>query len=117
MLKLLNDSGLTAATINRSLATLKVMLQEAVVYQYIPKNPAESIGVLKEDPKQKDILSPEEVRALFDERAIEKKRKGRSNTGERGLCGPLRRVQRPEVFIRVGGGLMCLRADYPFLHR
>ena len=72
MLKLLNDSGLTAATINRSLATLKVMLQEAVVYQYIPKNPAESIGVLKEDPKQKDILSPEEVRALFDERAIEK---------------------------------------------
>jgi len=71
MLKLLNDSGLTPATINRSLATLKVMLQEAVAYQYIPRNPAENIGILKETTKQKDILTLSEVRALFNPRELE----------------------------------------------
>lgn len=71
MLKLLNDSGLTPATINRSLATLKVMLQEAVAYQYIPRNPGENIGILKETTKQKDILTLSEVRALFDPGQLE----------------------------------------------
>jgi integrase len=72
MLELLNDSGLSGATINRSLATLKVMLGQAVLYQYIPRSPAEKIGILKENTKQKDILTLSEVKTLFDEQRLER---------------------------------------------
>ena len=64
------------ATINRSLATLKVMMKEAIREGYIQSNPCEGIGIFKEEPKAKTILSLQEARKLFTDLAIETAWKG-----------------------------------------
>ena len=60
-------SGLSPATVNRVLATLKVMMKEAERLGYVREDPAKNIGILKENPKEKTILTLDEIRQLFDE--------------------------------------------------
>ncbi len=64
------SSPLSPATINRILATLKVMLKEAKRLGYIRENPAGPIGIMKENPQRKSFLSLNEVRELFREDQI-----------------------------------------------
>ena len=62
--------SMNPATINRSLATLKVMMKEAVRDGYLQSNPCEGIGVFKEEPKTKTILSLQEAKELLTESAM-----------------------------------------------
>ncbi|MEX2443154.1 MAG: tyrosine-type recombinase/integrase [Alkalispirochaeta sp.] len=62
---------LRPATINRALATLKVMLKEAVKLGYLQTNPAADIGVLKEDAKAKGTLTQKEAAKLLNESKID----------------------------------------------
>jgi len=68
--KLYEDGTLNPATINRTLATLKIMFKQAVREEYIQSNPCADIGVLHETPKPKAILSPVEARRLFTDSAL-----------------------------------------------
>jgi len=56
---------LNPATVNRVLATMKVMCKEAVRLGYMKTNPSVDVGIFKETPKAKSILTMEEVRKLF----------------------------------------------------
>lgn len=58
---------ITPTTVNRCFTCLKIMLNEAVRLGYLYRNPAEKIGKLREVPKEKSILTPDEVRQLFQE--------------------------------------------------
>jgi hypothetical protein len=60
----------SSITVNNILMCLKLMLGEAVRLGIIPKNPAVSVEKLRETPKEKRIMSIEELRALFDEDTI-----------------------------------------------
>jgi len=71
MFNLYENQNVNPATINRSLATLKIMLKQAVLMEYIQSNPAQDIGIFKEEPKSKTVLNLKEVDKLFDERRIE----------------------------------------------
>ncbi|MDA3951627.1 MAG: site-specific integrase [Spirochaeta sp.] len=62
---------LSAATINRALATLKVMLKEAVKFGYLQTNPAAEVGILKEDAKPKGTLTQKEATKLLNEKTID----------------------------------------------
>lgn len=62
---------LAAATVNRALATLKVMLREAVRYGYLQSNPAADVGVLKEGPKARGTLTQKEAAELLDSHTID----------------------------------------------
>ncbi len=66
------NSGLNPATLNRILATFKVMMKEAVRFRYIQDDPTKDVGILKEHPEIKTILSKTEVKTLFNEREIQK---------------------------------------------
>lgn len=68
----LRDGDLSPSTCNRILGTLKVMLAEAVRLGLLPLNPASVVGELKEEPKERGILSLEELVALFGPGAIGK---------------------------------------------
>ncbi|HEB09802.1 MAG TPA: site-specific integrase, partial [Spirochaetales bacterium] len=70
LMGLYEKSNLAPATINRILATLKVMLKEAERLGYIAKDPSKNTGILKEKPKEKTTLTLIEVRKLFDETSI-----------------------------------------------
>ncbi|UCF98109.1 MAG: hypothetical protein JSV89_00910 [Spirochaetaceae bacterium] len=59
-------SGLTPATVNRALATLKVIMKEAKRLGYVQQNPTKNIGILKEKPKEKSILTLEAIRHLAE---------------------------------------------------
>jgi len=74
LMKLYDDEekALSPSTINHCLTTLKIMLKEAHRLGYIPKNPAESVSQFSEKPKQKNILTPEEISSLFDEQNFKK---------------------------------------------
>jgi len=63
--------SMNPATINRSLATLKVMMKEAVREGYIQSSPCEGIGIFKEKPRAKTIPSLEEARRLFTDSALQ----------------------------------------------
>ncbi len=63
---------LSDATINQCLATLKIMLGEAVRLGYLANSPADHVEGLKEHSREKSILSDDEVKALFDEKGITK---------------------------------------------
>jgi integrase len=55
----------SAATANRCLSTLKVMLKEAERLGYIAQDPSKYVKKLQEFPKEKGLLTPEEVKKLF----------------------------------------------------
>ena len=67
----LRDTGLSPASCNRILSTLKVMLAEAVRLGLLPVNPASAVGKLKEEPKERGILTRDELKALFGPGALE----------------------------------------------
>ena len=67
---LYEEGTLNPATINRTMATLKVMLKEAVRDEYIQANPSADIGILRETPKSKTILSSTEAKKLFTRNAL-----------------------------------------------
>lgn len=62
---------LSPTTANHCLTTLKTMLKEATRQGTIPSNPSAFIEQLKERPKEKQILSMEEMKALFSEKTID----------------------------------------------
>jgi hypothetical protein len=56
---------LSHATVNHCLTCLKIMIKEAVRFEYLYKSPADSIIQLKEKPKNKAILTINEVKKGF----------------------------------------------------
>jgi len=60
------DKGLSNVTANRCLATLRIMLNEAHRLEYIDNNPIKAVKPLKEESGVKAVLSPPEVKKLFD---------------------------------------------------
>jgi len=62
---------LSHSTINHCLTCLKIMLKEAVRLEYLHKNPAASILKLKENPREKSILTIGQVQQLFAESSID----------------------------------------------
>jgi integrase len=63
---------LSHTTVNHCLTCLKIMLKEAVRLDYIYKSPAASITQLRESPKEKSILTVDEVMELFREDEIDR---------------------------------------------
>jgi integrase len=61
----LSKKGYTNASINIHIATLKIMMKEAVRLKLISANPLEKIKKLKADNREVCILKPEEVKKLF----------------------------------------------------
>ena len=61
----MNRKGLSAATTNTALKTLRVMLDEAVNQGIIPNNPAKQVKELKAEEPVRIILTLEELRKLF----------------------------------------------------
>ena len=61
---------LAAITVNHCLVTLRIMLGEAVRREYLKKNPVIGVEPLKENPRERNILSIEEVRKLFKDDTI-----------------------------------------------
>jgi integrase len=57
--------GFSNATGNNALKFLKIMLEEAKLQGFIKSNPCVEIKFLPEEGKDVEILTPEEVRALF----------------------------------------------------
>lgn len=62
---------LSHTTVNHCLTCLKIMLKEAVRLEYLNKSPAASIVQLKENQKEKSILTIDEVRELFQDDNID----------------------------------------------
>ncbi|MBB6482573.1 tyrosine-type recombinase/integrase [Spirochaeta isovalerica] len=58
-------------TANRCLAVLKIMMKEALRLQLISSDPASLVKKLKEDSKNKGLLTRDEVRTLFNPQRIE----------------------------------------------
>ena len=63
---------LSPATINHALRCLKVMLKEATRHGIIARDPSAFITGLSEHQAERGILTVEEVRRLFEEKAISK---------------------------------------------
>ena len=61
----LSRKGYNNSSINIKIATLKIMLKEAVRLKLIPSNPAEKIKKLTAQNREVQILSAEEVQKLF----------------------------------------------------
>ena len=59
------NKGLTNTTANQNLATLRIMLEEAVKGGYLESNPCDSIQPLKKTTKIRGILSIEEAQELL----------------------------------------------------
>ena len=57
---------ISAATANRALSALRIMLSEAVRLGYLSKSPADFVKKLQEKPKQKGIFTNEERLELLD---------------------------------------------------
>lgn len=64
------DSGLAPGTVNSILTVLRLMLREARDADLILRNPTEGIGLFKETPRERGILTPQEVKTLFREDKI-----------------------------------------------
>jgi len=67
-----NDKKLSNITCNHALTCLNVVMKEAVRLEYIHTNPAEKVRRLIEKPKEKGILTIDEMHILFDENNIDK---------------------------------------------
>lgn len=61
---------LSHTTINHCLTCLKIMLKEAMRLEYFHRNPAEHILQLKEDQREKSILTTDQVKVLFNDDTI-----------------------------------------------
>ncbi len=70
--ELARGASLSRAYCDHALTCLNVMLKKAVRQEYLHENPAAKIKRLKEDPKEKGILTIEEVKALFRDEDIER---------------------------------------------
>jgi integrase len=66
----LRRERLSAPSINHALRCLKVMLKEATRHGIIARDPSAFITGLSEHQAERGILTVEEVRRLFDEKAI-----------------------------------------------
>ena len=62
-----NIDGVTAATTNRYLATLKTLFKTACNWDYIAESPASRLKMLKEQSRVPDALSDSELDALIAE--------------------------------------------------
>jgi len=76
VMTLKSEDTLSPTTVNHCLTTLKTMLSEATRLGVIATNPALPVEHLKESPKEKQILTLEEVRRLFGEGALAEMWKG-----------------------------------------
>jgi len=68
----LRKGSLSATTVNHVLRTLKIMTREAVRLGYLNTDPTASVRQLRETPEERGILTPQEIRQLFDEDNLEK---------------------------------------------
>jgi integrase len=59
-------SGLSPRTVNKALVVLGTILRRAVVWSYIGENPVAHVQRAKENPREMDYLTPDEVRRLLD---------------------------------------------------
>ena len=76
VLNLGERESLGAVSVNHNLATLKVMTNDAFERGLIPTNPAAKVEGVKESPKERQILTLEEVRLLFADGALSEKWEG-----------------------------------------
>ena len=60
-----NADGITTATANRYLATLKTLFRTACNWDYITENPTSRLKMLKEQSRVPDALSDNELDALI----------------------------------------------------
>jgi len=60
------ENKLASGTINKMLQTFKVMLEEACARGYITENPAKYVRKVRDEYKQKGVLTSEEVAQLSD---------------------------------------------------
>jgi integrase len=67
-----SGTPLSPTTVNHCLTCLKIMLKEAVRRGYLVRNPATGIKQLAEKPKEKSILTVEEMRELFRDENIDR---------------------------------------------
>jgi integrase len=67
-----SGTPLSPTTVNHCLTCLKIMLKEAVRRGYLVRSPATGIKQLAEKPKEKSILTVEEMRALFRDENIDR---------------------------------------------
>ena len=68
-LSLFEEGRLSPRTINLATRVLSVMLAEAVQRGFAARNPAAGIGKLAERPSARGVMTLDEVRALFDDKA------------------------------------------------
>ena len=71
-MKMKNAGKPQPATINQILGTMRIMLGYAVEMDEIETNPMSPVGELKEEPRQRGILTPSELAELFGPGALEK---------------------------------------------
>ncbi len=59
------EQGARPSTINRELNTIKAMLNKAVAWGCLSRNPAQTVRKLKETKRQVRFLSPDEIKSLI----------------------------------------------------
>lgn len=67
---LYKESGLVPASVNRVLDCMKVMMKEALRRGYINADPAVGVESFTEKYKVRGIITPEEISALFNKKAL-----------------------------------------------
>lgn len=60
------EKGVKGSTINRELNTIKAMLNKAVAWNYLSKNPAQTVLKFREPQRQVRFLSAEEISQLLE---------------------------------------------------
>lgn len=60
------ESGVSAATVNRDLATLKTMFNKAVQWETLEENPAKNVRFFKENNTRLRYLEKEEIKKLIE---------------------------------------------------
>ncbi len=61
------QDGISNSTVNRELTVVKTLLNKAVEWEYIEKNPIEKLSMLPEPPKRNVFLTTEQASALLNE--------------------------------------------------
>ena len=69
-MELYKTSGLVAASVNRVLDCMKVMMKEALRRGYLNADPAAGVESFTEKFKVRGIITPEEIHALFNAEAL-----------------------------------------------